>query len=67
MSSDAYRSYAQALASWGYCVLLYDKVEAIGNTMDDVTAVKVQKGGRHNMQHSLEGSGSSAWSTCDCV
>ncbi|KAF5838783.1 hypothetical protein DUNSADRAFT_2246, partial [Dunaliella salina] len=39
VSSEAYKSYAQRLASWGYAVLLYDKQETMSDILDDVTSV----------------------------
>lgn len=35
VSSEAYASYAQRLASWGYTAILYDKVESAVDSLDD--------------------------------
>ena len=38
ISSGAYRSYAEHLASYGYTVLLYDKGDTLSDLLDDVTS-----------------------------
>ena len=38
VGAEAYRSYAQMLASWGYTAILYDKAESAVSSIDDVTS-----------------------------
>lgn len=35
VSSDQYQSYARRLTSWGYAVMLYDKMETAVDPVDD--------------------------------
>jgi hypothetical protein len=48
VSSTGYTSYACMLASWGYTVLLYDKVESALSAVDDVLSVAFVSVSRSN-------------------
>ena len=39
VSSESYASYADALAAWGYTVMLYDRQETVADFLDDDTCV----------------------------
>lgn len=41
ISSDAYKSYTDRLATWGYTVVRYDKKETMTESLDDVTSVQL--------------------------
>ena len=41
VNSGAYVSYAKMLASWGYTVMLYDKVESALSTVNDLVSVRL--------------------------
>ncbi|GAX79658.1 hypothetical protein CEUSTIGMA_g7099.t1 [Chlamydomonas eustigma] len=40
VSSESYQSHAEALAAWGYTVLLYDRQETVADFLNDVTCVR---------------------------